>query len=84
MFYQPGEFRNGKLAVRVDKPCALILKDVDTKHPIVHVADPGQTRQSIQINVDIKGRKGGKQTVEFRPSDDPVYAGATQSFTLNF
>lgn len=84
VFYQPGEFRNGKLAVRVDKPCALILKDVDTKHPIVHVADPGQTCQSIQINVEVKGRKGGKQTVEFRPSDDPVYAGATQSFTLNF
>ena len=84
VFYQPGEFTEGKLSVRVDKPCALMLKDIDTRHPVLHVADPGQTRQPIRITVQVKGRKGGIQTVDFCPSDNPVYAGGTQSFALSF
>lgn len=84
VFYQPGEFTDGRLSVCVDKPCTLILKDADTRHPILHVADPGQTLQPIRVTVQVKGRKGGVQTVEFRPSDNPVYAGATQAFVLDF
>lgn len=84
VFYRPGEFKYGKLSVRVDKPCALMVKKVDSRRPVVHVADPGQTGQPIQIKVRISCSKGGEQTIDFRPSDNPIFAGATQSFTLKY
>lgn len=84
VFYQPGEFSHGSLHIRVDKPCALMLKGTGTEQHVVHIADLGQTRQPIRATIRISGRKGGTQTVCLRPSDNPVYAGATQSFTLNF
>ena len=84
VFYRPGEFKYGKLSVRVDKPCDLMVKKVNSRRPVVHVADPGQTGQPIQIKVRISGSKGGEQTIDFRPSDNPIFAGATQSFTLKY
>ena len=84
VFYRPGEFKYGQLPVRVDKPCALMVKKVDSRRPVVHVADPGQTGQPIQIKVHISGSKGGEQTIDFRSSDNPIFAGATQSFTLKY
>lgn len=84
VFYRPGEFKYGKLSVRVDKPCVLMVKKVDSRRPVVHVADPGQTGQPIQVKVRISGSKGGEQTIDFRPSDNPIFAGATQSFTLKY
>lgn len=84
VFYRPGEFKYGKLAVCVDKPCALMVKKVESGRPVVHIADPGQTGQPIQVKVCVSGSKGGVKTIDFRPSDNPVFAGATQSFTLKF
>lgn len=84
VFYRPGEFKYGKLSVRVDKPCVLMVKKIDSRRPVVHVVDPGQTGQPIQVKVRISGSKGGEQTIDFRPSDNPIFAGATQSFTLKY
>lgn len=84
VFYRPGEFKYGKLSVRVDKPCVLMVKKIDSRRPVVHVADPGQTGQPIQVKVRISSSKGGEQTIDFRPSDNPIFAGATQSFTLKY
>lgn len=84
VFYRPGEFKYGKLSVRVDKPCVLMVKKIDSRRPVVHVADPGQTGQPIQVKVRISGSKGGEQTIDFRPLDNPIFAGATQSFTLKY
>lgn len=84
VFYRPGEFKYGKLSVRVDKPCVLMVKKIDSRRPVVHVADPGQTGQPIQVKVRISSSKGGEQTIDFRPSDNPIFVGATQSFTLKY
>lgn len=80
VFYSPGAFEHQGLTIRVDKPCALMLKEGKESGAVLHVADPGQTLQPVRIEVMIPG--GKKQTVDFRPSDNPVYAGATQVFYL--
>ena len=61
-----------------------MVKKVDSRRPVVHVADPGQTGQPIQIKVRISGSKGGEQTIDFRPSDNPIFAGAPQSVTVKY
>ncbi len=79
VFYRPGTFKHQGLTVRVDKPCALMLKEGKSQ-PVLHVADPGQTMQPILIEVTLPGKK--TQEVDFRPSDNAIYAGATQAFRL--
>ena len=79
VFYQPGKFEHKKLSIQTDKACALIIKGLDGKHPTLHIADPGQTGQPIQVTV----RNKKSQTIHFQPSSNPIYAGSTQSFTLN-
>ena len=79
VFYRPGTFKHQGLTVHVDKPCALMLKE-EKSQPILHVADPGQTMQPILIEVTLPGKK--TQEVDFRPSSNAIYAGATQAFRL--
>ena len=79
VFYRPGTFKHKGLTVRVDRPCALMLKEGKAT-PVLHVADPGQTMQPIRIEVTLPGKK--MQQVDFRPSDNAIYAGATQAFRL--
>ena len=79
VFYRPGTFKHKGLTVRVDRPCALMLKEGKAT-PVLHVADPGQTMQSIRIEVTLPGKK--MQAVDFCPSDNVIYAGATQAFRL--
>ena len=79
VFYRPGTFKHKGLTIRVDRPCALMLKEGKAT-PVLHVADPGQTMQPIRIEVTLPGKK--MQQVDFRPSDNAIYAGATQAFRL--
>lgn len=79
VFYRPGTFKHKGLTIRVDRPCALMLKEGKAT-PVLHVSDPGQTMQPIRIEVTLPGKK--MQQVDFRPSDNAIYAGATQAFRL--
>lgn len=80
VFYRPGTFTHQGLTIQVSKPCAVMLKGTQTDKSTLHVADPGQTLQPIQINVTLPGKQ--TQTIHFRPSDNAIYAGATQAFQL--
>lgn len=80
VFYRPGTFRNGDLTVEADKPCALMLKQVSGGHAQLHIADPGQTGQPIQLQITLPGKE--QQTVVHRPGSDPVYAGASHAYNL--
>ncbi len=79
VFYRPGQFTRQGLTVRVDRPCALMLKEGNSQ-PMLHVADPGQTLQPIHIEVTLPGMT--MRQIDFRPSDNVIYAGATQAFRL--
>ena len=80
IFYRPGKFTHQGFTIRADRPCALMLKTTESGNPMLHVADPGQTMQSIRIEVTLPGKK--MQAVDFCPSDNVIYAGATQAFRL--
>ncbi len=81
IFYQPGELADGNFKVKTDKPCALMVKKISGGKPVLHVADPGQTGQSIRIDITVSGKK---YSIEHHPSTDPIYAGATTAYNFQF
>lgn len=80
IFYRAGKLQHKDLTVETNHACALLLKKTASGQWQLHAADPGQSRQPFEVKVQPKGKK--TYTAVFQPSQDPVYAGATQSFIL--
>lgn len=83
VFYKAGVFSSKNVTVETDKPCAILLKGIKGNNPMIHVADPGQKCEVINIFVS-KGKNGkGKYNIVFTPDENPIFAGATKAFVLN-
>lgn len=78
-FFEAGTFKHKELSVTVDKPCVLIVKDINAKSANLHIADPGQTQSPIQVELKI-GKKKQALTADF--SQTGIYAGATKQYTV--
>jgi chondroitin AC lyase len=53
VFYTAGTFGKDGIFVKVDRPCVVMLKDVDGANVTVHVADPGQTATVIKMGIQL-------------------------------
>ena len=73
-FFEAGTFKHKELSVTVDKPCVLMVKDINAKSANLHIADPGQTQSPIQVELKIGKKKHFSQT--------GIYAGATKQYTV--
>lgn len=51
IFFEATTFTSETLTITVDKPCAIMLKDVDTKEITAYVADPTQLADQINLNL---------------------------------
>ena len=40
-FFEAGTFKHKELSVTVDKPCVLMVKDINAKSANLHIAGPG-------------------------------------------
>ena len=78
-FFKAGTFKHKELSVTVDKPCVLMVKDINAKSANLHIADPGQTQSPIQVELKI-GKKKQVLTADF--SQTGSYAGATKQYTV--
>lgn len=78
-FFEAGTFKHKELSVTVDKPCVLMVKDINAKSANLHIADPGQTQSPIQVELKI-GKKKQVLTADF--SQTGIYTGATKQYTV--
>lgn len=78
-FFEAGTFKHKELSVTVDRPCVLMVKDINAKSANLHIADPGQTQSPIQVELKI-GKKKQVLTADF--SQTGIYAGATKQYTV--
>lgn len=78
-FFEAGTFKHKELSVTVDKPCVLMVKDINAKSANLYIADPGQTQSPIQVELKI-GKKKQVLTADF--SQTGIYAGATKQYTV--
>lgn len=80
VFYQAGTLTDGDLTVSVDKPCVVLLKNINGKSIPVSIADPSQTAAKVTLTVKTKALGQAVQWERALPQG--VYAGSTTSFVL--
>ncbi|TDE14439.1 polysaccharide lyase family 8 super-sandwich domain-containing protein [Dyadobacter psychrotolerans] len=51
VFYTAGEFTNGDVTVKANKPCVLMLKNLGQDQVSLHLADPSQSAAQIYIGL---------------------------------
>lgn len=83
VFYQAGEFKNKKLAVKVDKGCALMIKEMGRRKVSLHIADPAQAESKINVNISIPAKSKEAQSIDCDFRNKGIYAGASQVYYLN-
>lgn len=77
VFYKPGMLKNNDMTIKVDKACAIYIKQLGSEKPTLYVSDPGQQHVDIQIELMFSGEKKITCTM---PSG--AYAGSTASFII--
>lgn len=80
VFYEPGTLVYDGGSITVDKPCALYIKDLNSKTPVLYIADPAQENQSIQVQFKPSGSTTPQNITCNLPTG--AFAGATASFKI--
>lgn len=82
VFYRKGTFKHNDLTVEVDKPCALMLKDIHHSDARLYIADPAQAQSSIKVDINIPKRLKETKTIVCDFSQTGIYAGASRVYHL--
>jgi len=80
VFYKPGTLIYDGASLTVDQPCTLYIKNLNTKNPVLYIADPAQENASIQVQFKPAGSITAKNITCNLPTG--AYAGATASFKI--
>lgn len=83
VFHEAGKYTDKNVSVSVDKPCAVMIRTTpDKKKVTLHIADPGQKQEVINVDVKIAGamKKVVKQSCDFTGTG--IYAGATKAYVI--
>ena len=75
VFYETGSLTVEGNTIKVDQPCVLFIKDIDSQSPMVCVSDPTQTLTDININFNT-----ASALLSFPQG---AHKGATTSFQFN-
>lgn len=84
VFYQAGEFKNKDITVRVNKGCALMIKDTSKCGASLHIADPTQTQSNIAVTIGMPRKSKEPHSLNCIFNKDGVYAGLSQVHTITF
>jgi chondroitin AC lyase len=55
VFYTGGALRSEGIFVKVDKACTIYLKGINTKEPVLYIADPAQEYSSVHVAFKLPG-----------------------------
>lgn len=78
VFHKAGSVTDDSVTISVDKPCVVLLKNLNTSQVIGHIADPAQTNTDIVVSLIAPGITGRKFLLAHLPQ--LPYAGATTRF----
>lgn len=80
VFYKPGTLVYDGGSLTVDQPCTVYIKNLNTKNPVLYIADPAQEKASIQVQFKPTGSTIPKNITCKLP--EGAFAGATASFKI--
>jgi chondroitin AC lyase len=76
VFYKAGECKVENFSIVVDKPCVVMLSQLNKPNIILHIADPSQQNDVIHVQVSSNKIKGGIKQIDCKLPAKP-YAGKT-------
>ncbi len=82
IFHEAGTYTDKHISVKVDKPCALMVKLATNGKVTLHIADPAQRQEVIKTSVKVTGamKQPVETTCDF--TNTGIYAGATKAYTI--
>ena len=81
VFHKAGTISDNGVLISADKPCVLLLKNIDSKNVSVYVADPSQKISEVNITLKTSLMNGEKKLNCKLPSGN--YAGSSAEFSVN-
>lgn len=69
VFNEAGRFQSERAIVEVDKPCVVMLKNLNQSNVELYVADPAQKKSDIKLNVSIPRMKKKDKELLFKFSE---------------
>ena len=81
VFFEASQYKDKNITLTADRPCAVMIRRMPNGSTVMHVADPAQKQQPINISVKLKGMKKAA-TVNCDFTGTGIYAGATKKYTL--
>ncbi|NDV46623.1 T9SS C-terminal target domain-containing protein [Paludibacter sp. 221] len=83
VFYKSGTFKySDKVSITADKPCAVMIRDIDSKNVKVHVADPTASVASVTLILGLKGFENPKFLKCMLPTEK-AYSGSTKEYVVD-
>ena len=80
IFFQAGTIEHKGMSIKVNQPCAVILKPTADGKYQLHVADPAQRQNSISVTVTTT--ELGTKTVRADFAKTGIYAGLSKAYTI--
>ena len=82
VFHEKGKYKDRDIEVKTDRPCALMVRRRADGHVWLHVADPAQKQQTVNLQVKLKGslKKAKKVKCSFGSTGEK--AGATKAYCI--
>ena len=81
VFYEAGVLTDENISIKVDQPCIVLIKNIATKNPEIHLADPTQKLKELNIAISSKMMKIEDKRLLALPQGN--FAGSTLSFVIN-
>ena len=80
IFFEAGKIEFKDMKISVSKRCALMIKKTTEGKYKLHIADPAQQGDGIQVQISLPGVK--KKTINVYFPSNPITAGATKVYNL--
>ncbi|MGM9477117.1 polysaccharide lyase family 8 super-sandwich domain-containing protein [Pedobacter sp. GSP4] len=80
VFYQPGILAVDGISVQVDQACTVYIKGLNSKSPLLYIADPAQEQTAVHVELKLPGLSKPKSLNCNLPTG--AFAGATASFKI--
>ncbi|WP_217603345.1 polysaccharide lyase family 8 super-sandwich domain-containing protein [Chitinophaga sp. GbtcB8] len=81
IFYKAGTLTDSAWSVTVDKPCAVLLKNIDSAVVSLSIADPSQQANAVLVSLTTPGIGSNKQLLCGLPQGN--YSGSSARFAFN-
>jgi len=81
VFYEAGTLTDEGFSITVDQPCIVLVKNINSPKPVIHLADPTQLSKEVNIRIHSKWMQQENRGKIILPVGD--FAGSSVQYLVN-